>query len=104
MRRRALCRHPSAKVRPMLTVKAAKLKAPWSERNGRFSPLKAVVFAGLFVPAAWIVFQAAAGGLEPKPVTEMIHRSGDWALRFLLLSLFVTPLRKFAQWPKLIAI
>ena len=26
-------------------------KAPWNERNGRFSPLKAVVFAALFAPA-----------------------------------------------------
>ncbi len=80
------------------------LKAPWNERNGRFSPLKAAVFAALFAPAIWIVFQASAGWLAPKPVTEMIHRSGDWALRLLLLSLLVTPLRKIAQWPKLIAI
>ena len=80
------------------------LKAPWNERNGKFSPLKAVVFVALFVPAAWILFQAATGGLAPKPVTEMIHRSGDWALRLILLSLLVTPLRKIAQWPKLIAI
>ena len=81
-----------------------KLKAPWNERNGRFSPLKAIVFAALFAPAAWILFQAATGMLEPKPVTEMIHRSGDWALRLILLSLLVTPLRKIAQWPKLIAV
>src|SRR5271169_2130282 len=81
-----------------------KLKAPWNERNGRFSPLKAVVFVGLFAPAAWILYQLATGALEPKPVTEMIHRCGDWALRLLLLSLLVTPLRKIAQWPKLIAI
>lgn len=80
------------------------LKAPWNERNGRFSSLKAVVFAALFAPAIWILFQAATGALDPKPVTEMIHRSGDWALRLILLSLLVTPLRKIAQWPKLIAI
>ena len=81
-----------------------KLKAPWNERNGKFSPLKAVVFAALFAPAVWILFQAATGALAPKPVTEMIHRSGDWALRLILLSLLVTPLRKVAQWPKLIAV
>jgi methionine sulfoxide reductase heme-binding subunit len=80
------------------------LKAPWNERNGRFSALKAVVFVGLFVPAAWIVFQAVTGMLDPKPVTEMIHRTGDWAIRFILLSLAVTPMRRFAQWPKLIAV
>ena len=80
------------------------LKAPWNERNGRFSPLKAVVFAGLFVPAAWIVYLAATGALEPKVVTEMIHRTGLWAIRFLTLSLLVTPLMRGARYPKLVAI
>ena len=80
------------------------LKAPWRERNGRFSPLKAVVFAALFVPAAYILFQLETGGLNPKPVTELIHRSGDWAIRLLLLSLLITPLRKLLDWPKLIAV
>ncbi len=81
-----------------------RLKAPWNERNGRFSALKLAVFVLLFAPAGWIVFQAVTGMLDPKPVTEMIHRTGDWAVRFILLSLAVTPLRRFAQWPKLIAV
>src|SRR5271166_2031251 len=80
------------------------LKAPWNERNGKFSPLKAVVFAGLFVPALWIAYLAATGALEPKVVTEMIHRTGLWAIRFLTLSLLVTPLMRGARYPKLIAI
>ncbi len=81
-----------------------RLQAPWNERNGRFSALKLVVFALLFAPAFWIAFQAATGMLDPKPVTEMLHRAGDWAVRLMLLSLLVTPLRRFAQWPKLIAV
>jgi methionine sulfoxide reductase heme-binding subunit len=43
-----------------------KLKAPWNERNGRFSPMKAIVFAGLFVPAAWIIFLATSRVLDPR--------------------------------------
>ena len=82
----------------------SRFKAPWNERSGRFSWLKAVVFAGLFVPAAWIVFLAATGALDPKVVTEMIHRTGQWAIRFLLLSLLVTPLMRGARYPKLVAI
>ena len=62
------------------------------------------MFAGLFVPAAWIVYLAATGALEPKVVTEMIHRTGLWAIRFLLLSLLVTPLMRGARYPKLVAI
>src|SRR5208282_2854425 len=81
-----------------------KLKAPWNERNGRFSALKAVIFAGLFLPAAWIVYLAATGALDPKVVTEMIHRTGLWTIRFLMLSLLVTPLIRSARYPKLIAV
>ncbi len=80
------------------------LKAPWNERNGRFSPLKAIVFAGLFVPGAWIAYLAATGALEPKVVTEMIHRTGQWAIRFLTLSLLITPLMRGARYPKLVAV
>jgi sulfoxide reductase heme-binding subunit YedZ len=81
-----------------------KVKAPWNERNGRFSWLKAIAFAGLFVPAAWIVFLALTGALDPKVVTEMIHRAGQRAIRFLTLSLLVTPLMRGARYPKLVAI
>ena len=80
------------------------LKAPWNERNGKLSLLKLAVFMGLFIPALWIVFQYATGMLEPKPLTEALHRFGDWAVRFILLSLLVTPLRRVAQWPKLIVL
>jgi len=80
------------------------LKAPWNERNGKFSTLKAVVFAALFAPALWIIYLDLDGDLFPKPVTEMIHRTGDWGLRLLLISLLITPLRKIANWPKLIAV
>ena len=80
------------------------LTAPWNERNGRFSPLKAVVFAGLFVPAIWIVYLAATGALEPKVVTELIHLTGKWGIRFLTLTLLVTPLMRGARYPKLVAV
>jgi len=78
------------------------LKAPWNERNGRLSPLKLVVFVALFAPAIWIGWEWATGLLAPKPVTEAIHATGQWAVRLILLSLLVTPLRRIAQWPKLI--
>ncbi len=80
------------------------LKAPWNERNGRFSPLKAVVFAALFAPALYILFRLGTGEFAPKPVTGTLHAMGDWAVRLILLSLLITPLRKLAQWPKLIAV
>ncbi len=77
---------------------------PWLDRSGRLSALKLTVFVALFVPGLWIALQWQQGWLMPKPVTEAIHQTGDWAVRFLLLSLLVTPLRRVANWRKLILV
>jgi methionine sulfoxide reductase heme-binding subunit len=77
---------------------------PWLDRSGRLSVLKLSVFVALFVPGLWIAVQWQQGWLMPKPVTESIHQVGDWAVRFLLLSLLVTPLRRAANWGKLILV
>lgn len=73
---------------------------PWRDRNGGFSWLKAAVFAAALAPALWLAWRAGWGDLGPRPWTEAIHRSGDWALRFLLLSLAVTPLRLVFGWAR----
>jgi sulfoxide reductase heme-binding subunit YedZ len=77
---------------------------PWRDRAGRLFPLKLGTFVALFLPAAWILWQWWNGDLLPKQVTEMIHQTGDWAVRLLMLSLFVTPLRRIANWNRLIAL
>ena len=77
---------------------------PWLDRAGRFSALKAIVLVMLFVPGLWVALQLSLGWLQPKPVTEAIHQIGTWAVRFLLLSLAITPLRKLGSWSKLISV
>lgn len=86
---------------------------PWTDRAGRFSYLKAAVLAGLCLPALMLAWSAMQGTLVPagspgllgaRPITAAIHETGDWAIRFLLLSLAVTPLRRIANWPKLIMV
>ncbi len=72
------------------------MAAPWQTRDGRVSPLKLIVFIALFLPVLWLVARGfgAAGGLGPRPYMEVIHRSGDWAVRFWLVSLAITPARQ----------
>lgn len=77
---------------------------PWLERSGRFSPLKAVVLALLVVPAVLLTWRLAMSMLGPRPVTEAIHDTGDWAIRWLLVSLAVTPLRRISGWNKLVLV
>jgi methionine sulfoxide reductase heme-binding subunit len=91
----------------MSALPAAKLpsnKLPWNDRAGRLSALKLASLAALVAPAFWIAWQAAFGLLGSKPLTEANHQAGDWAVRFLLVSLAVTPLRAIADWSKLILI
>ena len=61
------------------------------ERSGRWSPVKVAAFIAAVLPALWIAYQAAADELGARPVTEAIHQAGDWALRFLLITLAITP-------------
>jgi len=86
---------------------------PWTDRSGKFSPLKAAVLVGACLPALWLAWAAFSGALAAatplgplgaRPITEAIHQAGDWAIRFLWLSLAVTPLRRIANWPKLILV
>ncbi len=86
---------------------------PWTDRSGKFSPLKATVLAGACLPALLLAWAAVDGSLAPagslgplgaRPITEAIHETGDWAIRFLMMSLAVTPLRRIANWPKLIVV
>jgi sulfoxide reductase heme-binding subunit YedZ len=44
-------------------------------------------------PAAWYFYQAATGGLGFNPVKTFEHLIGIWALRFIILTLAITPLR-----------
>jgi methionine sulfoxide reductase heme-binding subunit len=77
---------------------------PWTDRAGRFSPLRAAVLAAVLAPAIWLVIRGALGMLGPRAVTAAIHDSGAWAVRFLLLSLMISPLRVVARWPQAIGV
>ncbi|WP_300297431.1 ferric reductase-like transmembrane domain-containing protein [Ferrovibrio sp.] len=71
--------------------------APWRDAGGRLVPLKAAVFVLLLLPALWLLWRIQQHDLGPRPLTELIHQTGLWAFRFLLLSLAVTPLRQMLR-------
>ncbi|GAB1580762.1 protein-methionine-sulfoxide reductase heme-binding subunit MsrQ [Phyllobacterium phragmitis] len=47
-----------------------------------------------FLPALWSFYLGSTGGLGADPVKEFEHRLGLWTLRFLILTLMVSPLRE----------
>jgi methionine sulfoxide reductase heme-binding subunit len=77
---------------------------PWTDRAGRFSALRAGTFALVVAPALWLAILGLHGQLGARPVTAAIHDTGDWAVRFLLLALLVSPLRTALRANSLIGI
>ncbi len=74
----------------------------WRDRRGKLSPLRMVTLAVLIMPVAIALFDAQAILYGARPINDLIHRTGYWALVFLLLALAVTPLRRIARFGALI--
>lgn len=69
---------------------------------------KTLVHALALVPAVILAWQirdellTGSGGLGADPVAEIEHRLGLWALRLLMITLAVTPLRQLTGQPMLL--
>lgn len=63
---------------------------------------KVVVFALCLVPFGVLVWRGFQNNLSADPVAFIEHRTGDWTLRFLIITLAITPLRKILRLPQLI--
>ena len=64
--------------------------------------LKPVVFAASLAPAAYWVWAASAHQLNENPFNAIVRDTGFWSLRFLCLTIAVTPLRWLTKWHALV--
>jgi len=63
---------------------------------------KVTVFLIYLLPLATLVWRAIHNGLTANPIEFITHATGDWTLRFLCMTLAITPLRKIFRQPDLI--
>jgi sulfoxide reductase heme-binding subunit YedZ len=63
---------------------------------------KVVVFLLCLMPLASLGWRALHNDLSANPIEVITHATGDWTLRFLLITLAITPLRKILRLPDLI--
>jgi sulfoxide reductase heme-binding subunit YedZ len=63
---------------------------------------KAIVFLLCLGPLAALGWRALHGDLTANPIEFITHATGDWTLRFLCMTLAITPLRKLLRRPELI--
>jgi sulfoxide reductase heme-binding subunit YedZ len=55
---------------------------------------KPIVFIAATLPLVWLVWGVFTGGLGANPIETINRFLGDWALRFLVIGLAITPVRQ----------
>src|SRR4029453_4832598 len=66
----------------------------WRDRRGYLSALRVATLALLLTPLVKAVVEASEIAHGARPLNELIHRAGFWALVFLGLTLAVMPFRQ----------
>lgn len=61
-----------------------------------------MVFAACLGPLGYLVYGVFADTLGANPIDAITDGTGTWTLRFLVLTLLVTPLRRWTGWNRLI--
>jgi sulfoxide reductase heme-binding subunit YedZ len=60
--------------------------------------VKPLLFLLALAPFAWLLLGALTDRLGANPAEALTRGTGDWSLRFLCLTLAVTPLRQLSGW------
>jgi sulfoxide reductase heme-binding subunit YedZ len=63
---------------------------------------KVAVFLLCLIPFADLLWRFITGNLGINPVETLQHGTGDWTIRFIVLTLCITPFRKLFNLPDLI--
>ena len=63
---------------------------------------KPLVFILALIPLAGLIFIVLTGRTSANPAEDILLTTGIWALRFLLITLAITPLRRITGWNRLI--
>ena len=64
--------------------------------------LKPLAFAAGLLPLAWLIWAATTGHLSVNPLSDITLHTGDWAIRFICITLVISPLRQLTGWHWLI--
>ena len=57
-----------------------------------------VMFAACLIPLLWVFFDIAFDNLGSNPIQALHIRLGDWSLRFLCITLAITPIQTITKW------
>ena len=88
-------------ARPAAPVASFMSWMPWTDRAGRLSWFKLVVFVAILAPVAVMCIESVR---TPNAVAHVLRETGVWSMRMLVATLFVAPLRRITRWTRAILI
>jgi sulfoxide reductase heme-binding subunit YedZ len=62
---------------------------------------KPAAFLACLAPMTWLTFALFTDRLSANPIDDITELTGTWTLRFLMITLAVTPLRRLTGWNSL---
>ena len=66
--------------------------------------IKATIWVAALIPALWLAWNGARGGLGANPIETLMHRTGWWGLVLLTVTLAITPLRRLTGWNQIVRV
>ena len=82
-------------IRPQQSFNQSAIRIPQSAIRFFLKPLFFVASLG---PLAWLVWAAVTGNLSANPLSDLTNETGVWTLRFVCITLALTPLRRLTGW------
>ena len=64
--------------------------------------LKSVLFIASLAPLLLLAWKGFEGSLSANPISDITNETGLWTLRFVVLTLAISPLRKITGWHSII--
>lgn len=83
---------------PNRQVDQGTLPSAPSRNPRRLRTAKAVVLLLCLLPGVHLIWSAHADALGANPIESLLHATGDWTLRLLLITLAMTPIRRLTGW------
>lgn len=63
---------------------------------------KTLVFVAALAPALYLLFRTFTDRLSANPIEDITLTTGIWALRFLVITLAITPVRRLTGWHRIV--
>lgn len=63
---------------------------------------KPLVFLTCLAPISFLLYRGFTGNLSANPIEDITNTTGEWTLRFIMMVLAITPIRRLTGWQSII--